>query len=258
MTSPLRDRLRHRKGAGRRLIGAGTGQRVGRRRSSAGQNRRTAIGYTKVTAPISGITSLERVPEGSLISTSGDAGLLTRITQVDPAYVNFSISESEFSTARALLEAQGQWEKAGELVHVKILFGDGRAYDQSGTIDFLSSGLDPETGTLRLRAVTPNPDRRLLPGQFVRAVVIGITLKAGIVIPHAAVSQGPQGTFVYTVNGENKAEVRPITLGREVEKGWVVQDGLKAGERIITEGIVKVRPGSPVKISAAVVQGTRP
>lgn len=216
------------------------------------------LSYTRVTAPISGTTSLERVPEGSLISTSGDAGLLTRITQDDPAFINFAVSESAFSWVRALLEAQGQWDRAGDFVKLKIVFGDGRVYDKLGTIDFLSSGLDPETGTLRLRAVVPNPERRLLPGQFVRAVVTGITLNDAIVVPSVAVSQGPQGTFVYVVNGEGKAELRPITLGREVEGGWVVDQGLRAGDRVVTEGLVKVRPGAPVKVTAAVAQGVRP
>jgi membrane fusion protein (multidrug efflux system) len=216
------------------------------------------LNYTRVTAPISGTTSLERVPEGSLISTSGDAGLLTRITQDDPAYINFAVSEGEFSDVRALLERQGQWEKAADIVKLKIAFGDGRVYDELGIIDFLSSGLDPETGTLRLRGVVPNPQRRLLPGLFVRAVVTGITLASGIVVPQVAVSQGPQGTFVYTITAEGKAEIRPITLGREVENGWVVESGLREGDRIITDGLIKVRPGTPVKVTATIAQGTKP
>jgi membrane fusion protein (multidrug efflux system) len=86
---------------------------------------------------------------------------------------------------------------------------------------------------------------------FVRAVITGITLAEGIVIPQVAVSQGPQGTFVYTINPEGNAEIRPIALGRAVENGWVVESGLRAGDRIITEGLVKVRPGSPVKVTAS-------
>jgi len=216
------------------------------------------VDFTRVTAPIGGRTSLERVPEGSLISTAGDAGLLTRITQDDPAYINFSVNESEFSAARALLESQGQWDKAADIIRLKILFGDGIQYSEIGIIDFLSSGLDPETGTLRLRGVVANPERRLLPGLFVRAVVTGITLASAVVVPRAAVSQGPQGTFVYTLGSESKAEIRPIVLGREVADGWVVESGLKPGDKLITEGLIKVRPGSAVEVSAAVAGGTRP
>lgn len=203
------------------------------------------VGYTKVTAPISGVTSLEQVPEGSLIGT-GDAGLLTRITQLDPAHIIFSVTESEFAQARALLEAQGQWGNPEDIVSVAIMFGDGRIYDHVGRIDFAASGLDLETGTLLMRAVVANPERRLLPGQFVRAIVKGISVNDAIVVPYEAVMQSPQGQFVYTVDEADNAQVRPVTLGREVETGWIVTSGLQSGDRLITEGIVKVRPGAPV------------
>jgi membrane fusion protein (multidrug efflux system) len=208
------------------------------------------LGYTKVTAPISGVTSLEQVPEGSLIGTSGDSGLLTRITQRDPVYINFSVSESELAEVRALLEAQGVWDHADDVVSVEIMFGDGHLYPLSGAIDFTSSGLDPETGTLRIRAVVENPERRLLPGQFVRAIVTGIVMNDAIVVPHAAVSQGPQGQFVYTVDSDGNAEIRPVELGREIKTGWIVRSGLAPGDRLITEGIIKVRPGAPVTADA--------
>jgi membrane fusion protein (multidrug efflux system) len=208
------------------------------------------LGYTAVNAPISGVTSQEQVPEGSLIGTAGDAGLLTRITQTDPVHIYFSVTESELAETRALLEAQGVWDRAGEIVAVKIVFGDGHVYPQTGVVDFASSGLDMETGTLRIRAVVPNPERRLLPGQFVRAIVTGIVLDNAIVVPHAAVMQGPQGQFVYTVNSQGNAEIRPVQLGREVAAGWIVESGLKAGDRLVTEGIIKVRPGAPVTASA--------
>jgi membrane fusion protein (multidrug efflux system) len=206
--------------------------------------------YTKVTAPISGITGQEQVAEGSLIGTSGDAGLLTRITQLDPVYVYFSVTASAYATARSLLEAQGQLKQAGDFVRVRITFGDGQVYDKLGMIDFTSSSLDRQTGTLRLRAVVANPEHRLLPGQFVRATVIGISLDNAIVVPQVAVMQGPQGQYVYTVNSHGKAEVRPITLGREVTSGWVVSSGLRNGDKLITEGIVKVQPGASVATEA--------
>lgn len=216
------------------------------------------LGYTKVTAPISGVTSLEQVPEGSLIGTTGDASLLTRITQLDPVHVRFSVTEGELANVRALLEAQGLWDRAGEIVTVAIMSGDGRIYDEVGRIDFAASGLDLETGTLLVRAVVPNPERRLLPGQFVRAIVRGITLDDAIVVPHVALMQGPQGQFVYTVDSEGNAEIRPVELGREVEDGWIVTSGLRPGDRLITEGIIKVRPGAPVSAepSAAAAAGS--
>lgn len=204
------------------------------------------LGHTKVTAPISGITSQEQVPEGSLIGTTADTSLLTHITQVDPVHVIFSVSERELSETRALLEAQGLWQRAGELVSVEIEFGDGQRYPEVGRIDFASAGLDLETGTLRVRAVIANAERRLLPGQFVRAIVTGISLPDAIVVPHKAVMQGPQGQFVYTVDSQGNAEIRPVVLGREVKDGWIVQSGLRDGDRLVSEGIIGVRPGAPV------------
>jgi membrane fusion protein (multidrug efflux system) len=216
------------------------------------------LGYTTVRAPIDGITSLEQVPEGSLISTSGDAGLLTRITQRDPAHVIFSVSESEFAEGRALLEAQGVWDQATKVLSVTVMFGNGRAYSHKGVIDFASAGLDPQTGTIRVRAVVPNPDRRLLPGQFVRAVVSGFVLDDAIVVPQVAVSQSAQGQTVYTIDSEGKAEIRPVELGRETQDGWVVKTGLQSGDRVITEGIIKVRPGARVTVTPAQTGGIRP
>jgi membrane fusion protein, multidrug efflux system len=213
------------------------------------------LGYTKVTAPIGGITGQEQVPEGGLIGTTADTSLLTRITQLDPVYVNFAVSESERSEVRALLEAQGQWETAGDLVSVHIEFGDGTRFPEVAKIDFASAGLDPETGTMRLRAVVANPEHRLLPGQFVRAIVTGIALPDAIVVPKEAVMQGPQGQFVYTVDSEGNAEIRPVTLGRELRDGWIVQSGLNSGDRVITEGVVKVRPGAPVAVGGDAAQG---
>lgn len=207
------------------------------------------LDYTKVAAPITGVTSLEQVPEGSLVGTSGDASLLTTIIQLDPAHVIFSASESEIVAGRALLEAQGVWGNASQVLSVEIMFGDGQIYPTKGVIDFASAGLDAETGTMRLRATVPNPDGRLLPGQFVRAIIHGFIIKDAIVVPSAAVSQGAQGQFVYTVDSDGNAEMRPLQLGQEVAGGWIVESGLKPGDRLITEGIIKVRPGAPVAVS---------
>ncbi|SCY93250.1 efflux RND transporter periplasmic adaptor subunit [Microvirga guangxiensis] len=209
------------------------------------------LDYTKVKAPISGITSLEQVPEGSLIGTSGDSGLLTSITELDPVYVNFSFADREGAEIRRLLDAQSSKGSPSTNLKVRITFGDGQVYDQEGTIDFTSSSIDTETGTLQARAVVKNPDRRLVPGQFVRAAVDGLILSDAIVVPEAAVMQGPQGQFVYAVNASGQAEVRPVQLGRQVEGGWIAASGLRLGDKIVTEGVIKVRPGAPVTASMA-------
>lgn len=205
------------------------------------------LGYTKVTAPIGGITSLEQVSEGSLIST--DSSLLTNITQLDPVYVNFSFSDSEAREIRHLIDlmkSKGQEQK----LRVKLTFGDGSTYDHEGSVDFTSATVDVNTGTIQARAIIDNPDRQLIPGQFVRATVSGVTADDAIVIPEIALMQGPQGQFVYTVGKDGKAKINAVTLGQKVGSNWIINSGLDAGDQLITEGIIKVRPGSAVNATA--------
>ena len=209
------------------------------------------LDYTKVRAPTSGITSLEQVPEGSLIGTSGDSGLLTSITQLAPVYVNFAFADREGAEIRRLLSLQQSKGSPAKDPKVKITFGDGEVYDQEGTIDFTSSSIDMQTGTLQARAIVKNLNQRLVPGQFVRATVTGLTLDDAIVVPEAAVMQGPQGQFVYTINSTGNAEIRPVELSRQIESGWIVSSGLKAGDRLVTQGVIKVRPGAPVTTAVA-------
>jgi membrane fusion protein (multidrug efflux system) len=107
--------------------------------------------------------------------------------------------------------------------------------------------VDPRTGTVQIRAVFPNEKRGLLPGQFVRVEIIGVTMPNAVLVPKTAIVQGPQGAAVYVVDANDVAQARPVQLDREVEKGWIVKSGLKAGERVVTEGVIRVRPGVKVK-----------
>ncbi len=214
------------------------------------QTAKLNLDYTKVTAPVGGITTLEQVSEGSLIGTTGDTGLLTSITQLDPVYVNFSFSDTQAAEVRRLIDlkkAKGEAPNLG----VKISFGDGTSYDHDGVVDFTSSTIDASTGTLQARAVVDNPARRLLPGQFVRAAVTGVSLDNAITVPEVALMQSPQGQFVYTIDKDGKAHVNLVTLGQKVGGNWLVLSGLNAGDRLITEGIIKVRPGAPVQAAEA-------
>jgi membrane fusion protein (multidrug efflux system) len=204
------------------------------------------LSYTTITAPISGITSLRMLPEGSLVGTGASDSLLTRISQLDPVYVHFSFSDSEATEIRRLLDTgEGKGPVDGKL-QAWVRFGDGKTYDHVGYVDFTDSSIDLQTGTVRARAVIPNPEARLRPGQFVRVSVEGVTRNNTVVVPQAAVMQGPQGQFVYAIDAQNKASIRPVTIGREVTDGWIVEKGLSAGDRIVTEGVIKVRPGSAV------------
>ena len=208
---------------------------------------RIDLGYTRVEAPVSGVTSLEVRSEGSLVGPGAADSLLTRITQLDPLYVNFSYPDADALRQRALL-ASGKLSMAGEeRLAAELRFGDGSVYGHEGYISFTDSTIDPATGTVRARAVFPNPEASLLPGQFVRIVPKGLVRKDVIVIPQAAVMQGPQGTFVYLVGDDDKAKVQPVTTGAAIGADWLIEEGLKPGDRVIIEGVIKVRPGEPVK-----------
>lgn len=203
------------------------------------------LGYTEVDAPIDGLTSLEQVAEGSYVGPQGETSLLTSITQLDPVYVNFSFSDTEAAEIRRLLATRDV--RLGEAkLKVSLSFGDGSQYDHEGVVDFASNSLDTETGTLQARATIDNPDRRLLPGQFVRATITGISLDDALLVPDIALMQSPQGQFVYTIGADGKARVNPVTLGQKVGDAWIVSNGLNAGDKVITEGVIRVRPGAPV------------
>lgn len=202
------------------------------------------LGYTTITAPVSGVTSLQSPPVGTLILAQQT--LLTTITQLDPAYVNFSITDAEIQAFRALNEARARPITERDLT-VELHHGGGGVYRHTGTINVRASLIDPRTGTIQVRSVFPNPEGELLPGEFVRVIVRGITLPNAIVVPRRAVSQGPQGPFVYVVATNDIAEARPVELAQEVEQGWVVQSGLTAGERVVVDGVIRVRPGAQIK-----------
>jgi len=218
------------------------------------ETARLSLTYATVTAPAGGITSLEQVPEGSLLSVNT---LLTKISQLDPIYVNFSAADTEAIAMRKLIESGAEGGAATKL-SVQVLFGDGSAYEQKGAIDFTSASIDAETGTILSRAVLANPESQLLPGQFVRVKVEGLVLPDAITIPDGALMQGAQGTFVYTVDDKSVAQVRPVEIGRQLDDRIVVSKGLKSGDRVITVGVIKARPNAPVKVDANPPAATPP
>jgi len=202
------------------------------------------VEYTTIKAPVTGPTSITSPPEGTLVQAQQT--LLTTITQLDPAYVNFTFTDSEM---RALDEISKSREKQldSDDVKVELQFGDGAVYPQLGKVDTRSRTVDPRTGTILIRAVFPNHEGGLLPGQFVRVNVTGITMPEAIVVPKAAISQGPLGAFVYVVEADNVARARQVRLARELDNGWIVRKGLSTGDRIVVDGVIRVRPGNAVR-----------
>jgi len=200
--------------------------------------------YSVVNSPAAGVTSLQSPTVGTLVKAQQT--LLTTITQLDPAYVNFSFTEEEGQEFRKLNEKRAKPLTAQDLV-IDLQVGLGSTYPHPGKIDAAGQRVDPQTGTIQVRAIFPNPDGVLLPGQFVRVRIRGVTLPDAIVVPEPAVSQGPRGPSVYVVGENNTAEVRPVRLGHEVAAGWVIEDGLEGGERVVVDGVIRVRPGAPVR-----------
>jgi membrane fusion protein, multidrug efflux system len=207
------------------------------------RNAELNLGHTTIKSPVTGVTRLVSPPEGTLVLAQQT--VLTTITQLDPAYVNFSITDVEYAAARKLSQ-ELPTPIARESLTVELQHGNGAPFASKGKIDASASRVDTQTGTIQARAIFANEDGALLPGQFVRIVVKGVTLPNAIVIPTKAVSQGPQGPFVYVVGPGSKAQARPLQLGREVDEGWVVESGVKDGDTVIVDGVMRVRPGAQV------------
>jgi membrane fusion protein (multidrug efflux system) len=199
--------------------------------------------YTRVEAPVSGITTRALPSEGTLVS--GPSVLLTSVVQVDPMWVNFGIADNE----QAAIHKQAQ---AGSLrlprnFQVELRLADGAVYPHPGKLDFADVRVSTATGTREARAEVPNPDGLLHPGQFVRVVLKGAVIPNAVTVPQRAVLEGPQGKFVYVVNDKSQAEPRPVQAGRWAEDRWVISAGLKGGERVIVDGVMKIGPGAPVR-----------
>lgn len=196
------------------------------------------LGYTTVRAPISGVTGLESVTEGNLLTAGA---LLTTITHLDPVQVRFSMP-ARLAVARQVLAEQAD----EQTLRAQLIFPGGDRYSLSGEVDFTASTVDPDTGNVTLRAVFPNPDGRLKPGQRVRVALAVDRLENVFVIASEAISQGTAGPVVFVVDEEGKARARPVTLGPIVDGRQVISHGLRAGDRVIVNGHVAVRDGAPV------------
>jgi membrane fusion protein (multidrug efflux system) len=201
--------------------------------------------YTRVEAPISGVTTRAIPSEGTLVS--GPNVLLTSVVQVDPIWVNFGIPDNE--QAQRSKDAEAGRLKLPKNFEVELRFADGSVYPQTGRVDFSDVRVSTQTGTREARAEVPNPERVLRPGQFVRVILKGAVRPNAVTVPQRAVLEGPQGKFVYVVGEKGTAEARPVQVGDWTADQWLITDGLKGGERVITDGVMKIGPGAPVKVA---------
>lgn len=205
------------------------------------RNAEITLGYGQVRAPISGRIGKSSVSVGQLVSPGQVE--LARISNASQIEVYFSPSEDQLLSF-ARLSPQ---EKAEAQTGIKLALADGTVLPQTGTIDFADRAVDPATGSYRLRAVFPNPDGTVLPGQFGRVQIKVQTRKNAVVVPDRAVIEQFGTYFVMVVGKDNKAEQRPVKAGTQAAGQWIIEEGLKPGEAVIVEGLAKVRPGMEVQ-----------
>lgn len=220
------------------------------------KSARINLGYCRVNAPITGRIGRSQVTEGAIVTAYQPVPLAT-IQQLDPMYVDVPQSTTDLLRLKSLLKS-GQLDQNGpSQKKVGLLLADGTTYPWKGTLQFRDVTVEPSTGTVALRVVFPNPENILLPGMFVRAVVKEGVSKQAILIPQQAVSRDPKGNpLALVVDSQSKVEQRQLELDRAIDNQWLVISGLVPGERVIVEGILKVRPGATVKAVSAGEKGT--
>lgn len=216
------------------------------------QSARIRLGYALVTAPIAGRAAEQRVTEGALVG-EGDATLLTIVEQIDPIYVHFDLPASGLEHFLRV-QSTGEVTAAGpNEASVQVLLSDGTAYPESGKVDFTGTRVDPSTGTVAFRGVLPNRSRLLLPGMFVRVRLSLGQRNDVFLVPQTGVLRDAGGAYVWTVGENNQAIQKHITTEFMQGADWVVS-GLAAGDRVIVDGVMSVRPDSIVDPSPVEVK----
>jgi membrane fusion protein (multidrug efflux system) len=198
------------------------------------------LSYTSVVAPIAGVTGRALHSEGSLVTANTESSLLTTISQTDPVWVRFALSEAQHYSLRGV---------GDEKSFVELVLANGQTYGERGRLNFAGSTVDQSLGTVQLRAEFPNPQLQILPGQFAT-----VRLDAGtqqvITVPQSAVLQGNQGRFVWTVGADGKAAQRPVEVGDWVGQEWIIRKGLNGGDTVILDNLMKLNPGVAVVAQA--------
>lgn len=204
------------------------------------------LSYTKVTAPVGGISGRFQFSEGALVSAN--TSLLTTVVQLSPIWVRFSLSDNEIQQLGGAVT-----EKTVKKITLKL--PDGSEYDEGGKLNFAASQIDPALGTQQLRATFINAGRKLLPGQFVRAKVVVGERNGVFLVPQTAVMSSQQGRFVYVVDENNNAAARPVVTGDWQGRDWIILQGLNAGEKVVVDNLIKIRPGAPLQPHSPAEQG---
>ena len=204
------------------------------------------LGYTTIASPVAGLAGQTKIREGSYIAAGSPSATLTYVAKLNPAWVEFSMSQNEESGV-IQEEASGRLvPPKGNRYTIELELSDGRRYPQTGVVNFSDPSFNKETGTFLVRAEIPNPKGDLRPGMFVKAYLIGETRPNALAVPQISVQQTANGHVVYIANAKDQVEVRPVTVGDWVGQDWIINQGLKAGERVIVNGFKKLEPGMKV------------
>jgi membrane fusion protein (multidrug efflux system) len=219
------------------------------------QTARINLGYTRINSPITGWVELSTVTPGALV-TANQATALTTVQQLDPVHVHVTQSSAELlRLKRDLAEGRLQRGNANE-APIKLMLEDGSAYPYDGKLTFAGVTVDSGTGSVTLRAVVPNPDRLLMPGMYVRAVLREGVNEAALLVPQQAVTRAPDGSAsTLVVGADGKLAKRQIVVGRAVANRWQVLDGLAAGDRVLVEGSQRAKVGDTVRASEIATPG---
>jgi len=208
------------------------------------QSAALPLSYARIRSPISGRVGKSRVTQGALV-TKDQSDPLTVVQQLDPIYVDVTQPASELLRLRRALGESAFRDAEG--IPVTILLTDGTEYAYQGNLAFSDASVDPMTGSVDMRVVVPNPDRMLLPGMYVRAVVSNAVLQEGVLVPQQGIMRNAQGdAYALLVNDDNTVEQRSVEVGQTIGDRWLVQSGLAAGDRVIVEGLQKIAPGAQV------------
>lgn len=205
------------------------------------------LGYTTVTSPVAGVAGQAKIREGGYIAAGSSSATLTYVAKLDPAWVDFSISQNEQSDALMEVAAGRLVEPKGNRYTIALELADGSRYPHIGVVNFSEPSFNKDTGTFLVRAEIPNPQGDLRPGMFVKAYLTGAMRPNALAVPQKAVQQTANGHIIYIVSARGEAEVRPVTVGEWAGSDWIIKTGLKAGEKVIVDGFLKLTPGMPVK-----------
>ena len=209
------------------------------------ESARLDLSYTRILAPVTGMTSFAKQQEGSYISMENS--LLTYVAALDPIWVDFSVSENKILMDRKQMKAGALRTPANQAYTVEIVLADGSVFPHKGRITFADAAFSKETGTFLVRATLPNPGGVLRPGQFVQVRLLGAVRPKAVVVPQRAVQQGAKGHFVWIVDKDGKAQIRDVQVGPWHGDDWLITSGLAAGDTVAVDGLLKLAPGAPVK-----------